>query len=60
MKETDFDVAYEKFELDDEYGDFLLDHQDGQRLICNGDDLIRAIEEEYRFDEFKEYMVNSK
>jgi hypothetical protein len=57
MTEDEFNKRYECYDLDDEYGDFLIENQEGSRLICNGYQLTLAIEDEYRFAEFKEYML---
>lgn len=38
-----------------EYGEFIMDNCAGDRMICNGDTLLDAMEEGYLFDEFLEF-----
>ena len=61
MTEQEFDEKMDNFELDDEYTDFIMLHHGADaphaRVICNGDDVIDAIESEYLYDEFKYSMV---
>lgn len=40
---------------DDEYSEYIMDNCGGDRLICNGDMLIEAIEDGYLFEEFVDY-----
>ena len=46
----------EKDELFDngEYAEYIMDHHHGDRIICNGDDLINLMEEHYLWDDFLE------
>jgi len=43
-------------ELDDEYAEFIMQHSAGDRLICNGDMLIAAMEDGYLADKFIDFM----
>lgn len=48
-------------ELDDlscssEYAEYIMENCHGDRLICNGDTLIRAQEDYYLWDDFLESM----
>lgn len=38
--------------LDDEYAAYIMNHCGGERQICNGDDLILAMEAHYLLDSF--------
>jgi hypothetical protein len=35
-----------------EYAEYIMEHSAGDRIICNGDTLIRAQEDNYLFDDF--------
>ena len=50
---TEFETKMNNFELDSEYSDYIMEHCAGDRMICNGDQLILAIEDGYLYDEFK-------
>lgn len=39
-------------EMEQQYAEYLMEHTCGDRLICNGDDLTRAMEDGYLYDEF--------
>jgi hypothetical protein len=45
------------FKLEDQYADFILKNAKGDRIIANGDDLTRAMEESYLADEFIDSLV---
>jgi hypothetical protein len=59
MTEQEFEDAMDSYDLDDAYADYIMEHSAGDRLICNGDTLILAMEDGYLFDSFKESMVTS-
>lgn len=40
-----------------QYMDYIMEWNDGERAICNGDDLIRLGEEGYLLDQFREYYI---
>jgi len=44
---TDEDLTYSE-----QYADYILANCGGDRIICNGDTLLEAMEENYLFDEF--------
>jgi hypothetical protein len=52
------DNSQQQFEQDQEeqYADYIMANCAGDRLICNGDDLLKAVEEGYLYEEF----INSK
>ena len=53
-----FETLYMDSELDGAYARFIMTQADPtERLICNGDTLIEAMEDEYLFEEFKASMV---
>lgn len=59
MTEEEFEEAFDNYELDDEYSEFIqLNFDPEERLICNDSDLVDAMESEYLLPEFKESMVN--
>lgn len=39
-------------EMDDAYAEYVMEHCHGDRLICNGDTLINAMEDGYLYDDF--------
>lgn len=36
----------------DKYAEFIMNNSAGDRFICNGDDLLDAMEDQYLFEEF--------
>ena len=57
MNEAEFEDACENGELDDEYSEYIMEHCHGDRIICNGDTLICAMEDGYLFEDFKDSKV---
>lgn len=51
---------FEKGKLDSEYSDYIMEHCAGDRMICNGDMLVGAVEDGYLLDEFLNSVVNSQ
>ena len=41
---------------DTEYAEFIMDRCAGDRMICNGDQLLLAMEDGYIYDEFLENL----
>lgn len=39
-------------ERDEAYAEYIMEHRYGDRLICNGDMLIQAMEDGYLYDDF--------
>ena len=39
-------------ELEEMYAEYIMDNRSGDRLICNGDALIGAMEDGYLYDDF--------
>lgn len=56
-KELDsiFDRLMYDGKLDEMYSEYIMEHCRGDRLICNGDTLITAMEDGYLLDDFREY-----
>ena len=54
-------IAYTEEELERlrssyDYCDYIMDNCGGERIICNGDTLIEAIEDGYLFESFLESL----
>jgi len=60
MTEEEFDEAAEGYDLDEAYSEYIMEHSKGDRIICNGDTLIRAMEDGYLWESFKESMIGVK
>ncbi len=58
MTEAEFERRMERFELEYEYSEYLMNHTDAR--IGNGTMLINAIESGNYYDGFKEYLTNDK
>ena len=59
MTEQEFDRRFDNDEFYEEYCDFIIENNNGGRIICNGDTLILAIEEGYLYEEFKSEKLGS-
>lgn len=57
MTEAEFDLAIDNSMLDDEYAEYIMEHSGGDRVICNGDTLLCAMEDFYLFEDFKDSKV---
>jgi hypothetical protein len=57
MTEYKFEELFESGEFDDEYSDYIMENCHGDRVICNGDTLIEAIEDGYLYESFKEFIM---
>lgn len=44
----------ESYEAQEQYAEYIMKHSAGDRLICNGDMLVNAMEDGYLLDEFLE------
>lgn len=53
---AEFKEEFEDGDWDSEYADYIMDNCGGERIICNGDTLIEAMEDFYLADEFVESM----
>ena len=52
-----YDLLDSDYAVYSEYMDYIMEWNDGERAICNGDDLIRLGEEGYLLDQFREYYM---
>ena len=43
---------FETGALDDKYAEYIMEHCMGERMICNGDMLIEAMEDGYLSEDF--------
>lgn len=59
MTEAEFDQRWDRYEFDDEYAEYIMNNCHGERAIGNGDMLIRAMEEGYLFESFRETKVDT-
>jgi hypothetical protein len=50
------EADYDTYRNSDEYVAYIMDNCGGERIICNGDALIAAIEEGYLFESFLESL----
>lgn len=55
MTDTEFDRAFEAFELETAYGEFIMNY--GERPVHNGDTLIRLMEDLYMYEAFRAHMI---
>lgn len=55
-----FELLFDNCDLDDEYAEYIMDNCHGERVICNGDTLIEAMEDGYLYDGFKEYWIDKQ
>ena len=44
--------------MDSEYAEYIMDNCGGDRMICNGDTLIEAMEDNYLLEEFAESLID--
>ena len=56
MSEEDFEKKMDRGELDYEYAEYLMDH----RSVGNGEILIRLMERNELYDDFKDHMIRGK
>lgn len=57
MTDDQFDAYFDKFDLWDQYMEYIMENCHGERIICNGDVLIEAAEDGYLYEAFREdYM----
>lgn len=53
-----FDAAYDAdYSLQDKHMEYIMENCHGERVICNGDDLIVAVEDGYLYEEFRENYI---
>lgn len=54
----DFEAAFDRDDLYEEYSEFIMNNCHGERLIGNGDQLIRAMEDGYLYEAFRESKLD--
>lgn len=58
MNYEQFDVNYDNdYNLQDQHMMYIMENCHGERLICNGDMLIEAVEDGYLYEEFRNYWL---
>jgi len=57
MTEAEFEAKWDNLEFDEEYAEYIMANCHGERAIGNGDMLIRAMEDGYLYESFKESKV---
>jgi len=60
MNKTNIEAKVEAGDYDSEYAEFIMDNCGGDRIVCNGDTLIEAMESGYLFDEFVDFLENQE
>ncbi len=61
MTYDEFDVMYDNsYDLFTEHAEYIMDNCHGDRIICNGDDLVIAQEEGYLYEEFREHWIEKQ
>lgn len=58
MTHDEFDIYFDKVDLNEEYMEYIMENCHGERHIGNGDDLIIASEEGYLYEEFREFYLD--
>ena len=43
-------------DYDAQYAEFIMEHSKGDRVVCNGDSLLEAMEAGYMIDEFIDFL----
>lgn len=47
-------MTEDELQYSEEYAEYIIKHNNGQRIICNGDTLTCAMEDGYLFDDYLE------
>lgn len=50
-------ALFEAGKLGHQYADYIMQHCGGDRIICNGDTLVDAIEDQYLLDDFLDSLL---
>lgn len=59
MNREQVEVAYDAGKLDAEYAEYIMEHAAGDRVICNGDTLTAAMEDQYLLEDFLSSKVTA-
>ncbi len=54
MARTQIQIDIDELSHSDEYAEYIMDNCHGERIICNGDTLIEAMEDGYLWESFLE------
>lgn len=58
MTYDEFDNMFDNsYDLQDQHMVYIMENCHGERVICNGDDLIIASEENYLYEEFRDHYI---
>ena len=57
MTDEEFETQMDSGALADAYAEYIMAKSGGERIICNGETLIRAMEDGYLMDSFKDSVV---
>ena len=60
MRRAKLEYEVSEGDYDAEYADFIMEHSAGERIVCNGDTLIAAMESGDYFDRFCDYLEEKK
>ena len=52
------DEVMDDLQYSPEYSEYIMDYAGGDRIICNGDTLLDAMEDGYLFDQFLAQRYN--
>lgn len=58
MTPVEFELQFEEYELDQQYADYIMNNCHGERVICNGDTLISAMEDGYLYESFRDSVLS--
>lgn len=53
------ELAFDNGDLDEQYADYIMENCAGDRVICNGDTLIDAMEDLYLAEDFIDSLVTA-
>lgn len=56
MNRREIATAVFEGEYDEQYAEFIMEHSKGERVICNGDTLLEAMEACYMIYEFIDFL----
>ena len=56
MNDDNSQQQFEQDQYEEQYGEYIMKNCAGDRVISNGNDLLKAVEEGYLYEEF----INSK
>jgi hypothetical protein len=56
MDRKEIQDKVEAGDYDTEYAEYIMDHGHGDRVICNGNTLVLAMEDFYLWEDFIDFM----